>query len=298
MFHIGIDLGGTKIEGVVLDHTHQVIARKRIATEQEKGYTHILNRIKALYNEMSGQINHSPHTLGLGTPGAVSHQTGLLKNSNTLCLNQKPISHDLEVLLKRSLQIENDANCFTLAEALHGAGQNKKLIFGVIIGTGCGGGIAYNGELLGGLQSIAGEWGHSSIDPNGPLCYCGQKGCIETFISGSGLEKIYHQKLGHSISAKQIMQQYRTQDPNVVPIVKDFFHHFGRSLANLINTLDPDIIVLGGGLSNIPELYTEGIVEVKKMVFSDSLDTPIVQYALGDSAGVIGAALIGKQKSF
>ncbi len=295
MHKIGIDLGGTKIEGAILNHQNEIIFRKRISTEQEKGYTHILNRIKVLYNEMSSQINHSPHTLGLGTPGTISHRTGLLKNSNTLCLNQKPILHDLEILLKRSLQIENDANCFTIAEALHGAGQNKKLIFGVIIGTGCGGGIVYKGEILRGLQSIAGEWGHSSIDPDGPLCYCGQKGCIETFISGSGLEKIHCKKLGYSISVQEMIQQYRTNDPNVVPIIKDFFYHFGRSLANLINILDPDIIVLGGGLSNIPELYTEGIAEVQKMVFSDSLETPIVQHHLGDSAGVIGAALIGNQ---
>src|ERR1700679_3641231 len=155
---IGIDLGGTKIEGIVLDESGKELVRKRIKTQQEKGYRHILNRIKELHDELSAQIKNQPHTLGIGTPGAISRRTGLMKNSNTVCLNGQPVKSDLENLLGRKIEIQNDANCFALAEALLGAGRGKKLVFGVIIGTGCGGGIVHNGEVIVGRQAIAGEW--------------------------------------------------------------------------------------------------------------------------------------------
>ena len=219
MFRIGIDLGGTKIEGIVLDEeairlrqdfrrrqgyggqagatgaTGEVL-RKRVETQQEKGYAHILNRIKELHDELAAGIQGAPHTFGIGTPGAISPRTGLLKNSNTVCMNGQPLKADLERILGRKIEIQNDANCFAMAEALHGAGRGKKLVFGVIMGTGCGGGIVHKGEVITGPQAIAGEWGHMSIAPDGPLCYCGQRGCVETYISGGGLEARYAEQFG------------------------------------------------------------------------------------------------------
>lgn len=289
---IGIDLGGTKIEGVVLapDGTERV--RRRIDTERQGGYDHILRRIHLLYNDLLQHVS-GMHTLGMGTPGAISGKTGLLKNSNTTCLNGHPIQRDLERLLGRPIQIQNDANCFTLAEGLLGAGKGKRVVFGVIMGTGCGGGVMVDGRLLRGLQNIAGEWGHMSIDPRGPVCYCGSRGCVETFISGGGLEKLYLDETGVSWSAIQIVEAYRRGEPFARNRMNDFFDRFGRAMANVLAVLDPDIVVLGGGLSSIPELYREGTDAVRKYTFSDSLETPITQNRMGDSAGVLGAALVG-----
>ncbi len=293
MFRIGIDLGGTKIEGIVLDAQRQEHFRKRVETQQEKGYDPILNRIQDLYRELAAQIQRQPHTFGIGTPGVVSPRTGLMKNSNTLCLNGRPLKTDLERELGRKIEIQNDANCFAMAEALHGAGRGKKLVFGVIMGTGCGGGIVHQGEVITGPQAIAGEWGHMSINPDGPLCYCGQRGCVETYISGGGLEARYAEQFGAKKPFQEIVREFCAGDARVVAFMKIFFRHFGRSLANLVDVLDPDVIVLGGGVSNFDALYTEGVAEVARYVFSDSLETPIVKHQLGDSAGVIGAALIG-----
>jgi len=216
-----------------------------------------------------------------------------LKNSNTVCMNGQPVKADLERLLGRKMEIQKDANCFAMAEALLGAGRGKKLVFGIIMGTGCGGGIVYKGEVITGPQAIAGEWGHMSIHPDGPLCFCGQRGCVETYISGGGLEARYVERFGVKRPFKEIVQDYHAGDAKTVDFMRIFFRHFGRSLANLIDVLDPDVVVLGGGVSNFDALYTEGVAEVAKQVFSDSLETPIVKHQLGDSAGVIGAALIG-----
>jgi fructokinase len=203
------------------------------------------------------------------------------------------VKADLEKLLGRKIEIQNDANCFAMAEALLGAGQGKKLIFGVIMGTGCGGGIVHHGEVLTGAQAIAGEWGHMSIDPHGPVCYCGKRGCVETFISGGGLENRYAEKFGVRRSLKEVVRDYENHAPPAVDFMHEFFDHFGRALANVIDILDPDLVVLGGGVSNVPALYTEGVAAVRKYVFTDELLTPIVQHQLGDSAGVLGAALVG-----
>jgi fructokinase len=293
MFRLGIDLGGTKIEGIALAADGAEVFRKRIDTEREHGHAHILNRVKTLYDELAGHIHNAPHTFGIGTPGAISRQTGLLKNSNTVCLNGQPIKAELERLLGRKIEIQNDANCFAMAEALHGAGVGKNLVFGIIMGTGCGGGIVYKGEVFTGPQSIAGEWGHTSIDPNGPLCYCGQRGCVETYISGGGAEARYAEKYGERKSFAEIEAAFRAGEPRAMEFMKFYFQKFGRSLANLINILDPDIVVIGGGVSKMKSLYVEGVAEVARQVFSDSLETPVVQNKLGDSAGVIGAALVG-----
>jgi fructokinase len=293
MFRIGIDLGGTKIEGIVLDERGKEIFRKRIETQRELGYRHILNRIQELYGELAAQIKHQPHTFGIGTPGAISPRTGLLKNSNTVCMNGQPVKADLENLLGRKIEIQNDANCFALAEALHGAGRGKKLVFGIIMGTGCGGGIVHNGEVISGAQGIAGEWGHMSLAADGPLCYCGRRGCVETYISGGGLQNRYAERFGAQKTFREIEKDFHAGEPQAVEFMKFFFRKFGRAVANLIDMLDPDVIVIGGGVSKFDALYTEGVAEVAKFVFNDSLETPIVKNQLGDSAGVIGAALIG-----
>jgi fructokinase len=293
MFRIGIDLGGTKIEGIVLDERGKEIFRKRVETQRELGYRHILNRIGELYHELAMRIKNQQHTFGLGTPGAVSPRSGLLKNSNTVCMNGQPVKADLETLLGRKIEIQNDANCFALAEALHGAGREKKLVFGIIMGTGCGGGIVHNGEVISGAQGIAGEWGHMSLAADGPLCYCGQRGCVETYISGGGLQNRYAEQFGAQKTFREIEKDFHAGEPKTAEFMKLFFRNFGRAVANLIGVLDPDVIVIGGGVSKFAALYTEGIAEVTKFVFNDSLETPIVKNQLGDSAGVIGAALIG-----
>jgi fructokinase len=293
MVRIGIDLGGTKIEGIVLDETGRELFRQRIPTEQEKGYEAILGNIARLYRLMASQIPDQDHTFGIGTPGALSVRTQLLKNSNTVCLNGKPLKDDLERMLGRRIAIQNDANCFAMAEALYGAGKGKDVVFGVIMGTGCGGGIVYRREVVNGLQAIAGEWGHMSIDPNGPACYCGQRGCVETFISGGGLEARWAEQHGGKRKMPEIAADYYRGDSQAVAFVQEFFRRFGRAMANLINVLDPEIVVLGGGMSNFDAIYTEGVKEVRRQVFSDTLETPIVKHQIGDSAGVIGAALIG-----
>jgi len=238
MFRIGIDLGGTKIEGIVLDAKGKELFRKRVETQQEKGYAHILNRIKGLYDELVAGIQGAPHTFGIGTPGAVSPRTGFLKNSNTLCMNGQPLKPELERILGRKVEMQNDANCFAMAEALFGAGKGRKLVFGVIMGTGCGGGIVHKGEVITGPQGIAGEWGHMSIAPDGPLCYCGQRGCVETYISGGGLEARYAEQFGKKKPFKEIAKDYYAGDAKAVEFMKIFFSHFGRSLANLIDVLD------------------------------------------------------------
>ena len=286
-------LGGTKIEGVILDAAGNEIFRKRIPTERDLGYQHILSRIKFLHDELLAALPGQPTTFGIGTPGAISPRTGLLKNSNTVCMNGQPVKADLEKILNRNIEIQNDANCFALAEAKLGAGRGKKLVFGVIMGTGCGGGIVHHGEVLTGAQGIAGEWGHMSIDPQGPACYCGQRGCVESYISGGGLENRYAEKFGVRRPLREVTAAYLAGEPQAVEFVQEFFNRFGRALANLINILDPDIVVLGGGVSNFDALYTEGVAAVRRQVFTDELQTPIVKHQLGDSAGVFGAALVG-----
>jgi fructokinase len=293
MHRIGIDMGGTKIEGIVLDADGAERFRKRIPTEGDKGYARIIENIRTLYTDLSGQIDDAPHTFGIGTPGSLSRRTDLLKGSNTVCMNGKPVRADLERILGRPIAIQNDANCFAEAEAVYGAGKGHGVVFGVIMGTGCGGGLVIDGAVRTGRLGIAGEWGHMSIDPNGPLCYCGQRGCVETYISGGGLQKRWTERTGATARLQEIEAAYRAGDAQAVAFMQDFFRNFGRCMANLINILDPDIIVLGGGVSNMDCIYTDGVRAVAAQVFNDTMDTPIVRHTLGDSAGVIGAALIG-----
>lgn len=288
---VGIDLGGTKIEGVVLGPDNEPLCRKRIATEAERGYRHIVERIAQLTEELTAVAAVDSPLIGIGTPGAV-RADGSLKNSNTACLNGAPLPHDLQLRLGRSVRIENDANCFALAEATCGAGRDAAVVFGVILGTGVGGGIVCRGELFRGRQHIAGEWGHHCIDPAGPSCYCGQRGCVESFISGPAVARQYQASTGAAVSMEEVVRRCRDGDQTAGSVFTLFLDRFGRAVANVVDILDPDVIVLGGGLSNVDELYSQGRAAIARYVFNDELRTPIRKNQLGDSAGVIGAALL------
>lgn len=293
-FSLGIDLGGIKTEGVVLDRDLKVLFRKRIPTQKEKGYEHLIKDIAFLYDEMVDLIDNKAHTFGIGTSGSISKKTGFIKNSNLAILNSTPFIQDLEKAINRKVAWQNDSNCFVLAEANFGAGKGKKRVFGAIMGSGIGGGMIFDGKLINGLQSLAGEWGHSIISSYGPQCHCGKIGCIETFISGPSVERKYKEMFEEEISMQEIVKRYRLGDEKSRIIMSEFFLYFGKSVSNLIAILDPEIIILGGGLSNIDELYTIGLSKVKDFVFNDELTTPIVRNKCGDSAGVLGAALIGE----
>ena len=289
--YLGIDLGGTKMEGVVLDPALHVHERMRVATERERGYAHILDRIVDLARRLHAAAP-SARMIGIGTPGALSQRDGTLKNSNTTCLNGRPLLADLERRLPLPVRLENDANCFALAEARAGAGAGHTMVFGVILGTGVGGGLVHGGRLWPGPQHIAGEWGHHAIDPAGPDCYCGQRGCVETLLSGPALEAAYRAAGGAPCAATEIAARGAAGDGRAAAVIDAYVERFGRALANVIAILDPDVVVLGGGLSKLDVLYTRGRDAVARMVFNDELRTPIVRNRLGDSAGVIGAALL------
>mgnify|MGYP002640100603 FL=1 len=287
MYKLGVDLGGTKTEAILLDENFSVIKRKRIPTPQND-YQKILDSISSLVLDISKNV--TDFSLGVCTPGAISKQTGLIKNSNTQCLIGKSLKEDLENKLGKKISMENDANCFAMAEATLGAGINFDLIFGVILGTGVGGGIVINKKLHSGRTNIGGEWGHHTLHRNGNLCYCGKHGCVETYISGPALENHWKKLSGKSQSLKEILPDI---DNEYGKKWKDeFLENFGYGLANVIDILDPDAIILGGGLSNIDFLYTEGKESVYSKVFSDLVDTPILKNELGDSAGVFGACML------
>jgi fructokinase len=289
MNRIGIDLGGTKIEGILTDENYKTITRKRIPTNQEKGYNSILESIKNLVLELSQESNDKV-SIGVCTPGALSLNSGLIKNSNTQCLIGKDLQSDLKNILHYDVSIENDANCFALAETKLGAGKNSNLVFGVIMGTGVGGGIIIDGKIHRGRTNIAGEWGHHCLHPDGNICYCGNKGCVETYISGPALEKKWSEMSGQNQSLSKIIKSPDNQ--NFSNWKESFLDDFGLSLANVIDILDPDMIVLGGGVSNVDFLYNEGKNAVYEKVFSDIVDTPITKNELGDSAGVFGACML------
>jgi len=288
---IGIDLGGTKIEGIVLDASGGEVARERIATERERGYDHIVRAVADLVARLRP---HAPDAawVGIGTPGSLSARDETLKNSNTTCLNGRPLRRDLEAAIGMPVRMENDANCFAVAEAARGAGRGHRLVFGVILGTGVGGGIVIDGAVWSGPQHIAGEWGHHRVDPEGPSCYCGRRGCVETLLCGPALTRAYAAAGGGTVDAGVVAMRAGEGDPTAVLVLDRYLEWFGVALGNLINVLDPDVVVLGGGLSNVSALYTHGRAAVTRWVFNDDLRTPIVQNQLGDSAGVIGAALL------
>jgi fructokinase len=288
VYKIGIDLGGTKIEGICLDDANSVIQRRRIPTNQQKGYQHIVGTIVSLIRDISKDIDD--YSVGICTPGAISKKTGLIKNSNTKCLIGMPLKEDLEKSLDKKIAMENDANCFAMAESKMGAGTGFDVVFGVIMGTGVGGGIIFDGKIHHGRTNIAGEWGHHTLHQNGNSCYCGKHGCVETYISGPALEKRWTELTGKTAPLPDIIKNLDSKNAQIWK--QEFLNNFGVALANVIDILDPDAIVLGGGLSNIDFLYTQGRQSVYENVFGDLIDTPILKNKLGDSAGVFGAALL------
>ena len=289
MHKIGIDLGGTKTEGILLDEKLEVIERKRLPTNQQEGYSSIVNLIKNLVDDLKQKTDDSV-SIGICTPGALSKQSGVIKNSNTQCLIGKDIKNDLENVLKQKVSIENDANCFTLAESKLGSAKNFDMVFGVIMGTGVGGGIVIKEQIHNGRTNIAGEWGHHCIKPEGNSCYCGKRGCVETYLSGPALEKRWNDLSGKRQTISEILQN--SEESMFSTWKNELLENFALALGNVIDILDPDAIVLGGGLSNIPFLYDEGQSYVHQQVFTDQIDTPILKNKLGDSAGVFGACMI------
>jgi fructokinase len=286
---LGIDLGGTKIEGIVLAPDGREIARERIATEREHGYDHVIERIARVVERLRAHARGC-RRIGIGTPGSLSARDGALKNSNTTCLNGRPLLADLRRRLGVDVVIENDANCFTLAEVHAGAARGARCAFGVILGTGVGGGLVFDGRLWSGPQHVAGEWGHHRIAEDGPACYCGRRGCVETFLSGPALERAYVEAGGAACDTRTIADRAAAGEAAAVVTLDRWLEQFGRALANVINILDPDVVVLGGGLSNLRCLYPRGVDAVARYVFNDELRTRIVRNALGDAAGVVGAA--------
>ena len=287
---IGIDLGGTKTEGVVLNPAGCELLRTRLPTPQAEGYSAVLSTIVSLVRELEQSVGENC-TVGIGTPGAISLADGSLRNSNTVCLTAEPIVADLARDLGRPVRVENDANCFALSEAIDGAGRGYETVFGVIMGTGVGGGIIHQGKLIRGRLRIAGEWGHNRLEYSGPHCYCGRRGCVETFLSGPGLAADYVRRGGSpDATAEDAIYLAASGDEIAEQSVQAFLKRFGRALATVINILDPHAIILGGGLSNVDRLYSEGCTQVARHVFWDAFDTPILKNKNGDSAGVRGAA--------
>lgn len=303
----GIDLGGTKIEGVVLSSPSPdaVIIRKRIDTESHKGYQHIANQIVRLIRELEAETGYRAESVGIGTPGTVEPATDLMKNCNTTCLNGMPLRADLMKTLNIPVAIANDANCFALAEATMGIVPDVvpdfNCVFGVIMGTGVGGGVVFRGKdgqpfVLNGRQGIGGEWGHNELEFNGYDCYCGKKGCVEQVLSGLALQRYYAQISGKELKMKEIVARYYADsDPYASQTIDRMLEYFGKAVSVLMNILDPDAIVLGGGVGNIDLLYTEGVERAKKYIFnSGNVETKILRPKLGDSAGVFGAAMLAE----
>ncbi len=290
---IGIDLGGTKTEIAVFDGAGTELLRKREPTPVDD-YAATLALIARLITDAEQTLG-ARGTVGIATPGALSPSTGLMRNSNSTCLNQQPLALDLHRELGREVRLANDANCFALSEAADGAAAGSATVFGVIIGTGVGGGIVIHGKVLEGPNAITGEWGHNSLpwpeddERPGAACYCGQRGCIETFLSGPGLASDYAQRGGASIDAMDIAARSHSE-PLAQQVLARYEHRLARALAGIINVLDPEVIVLGGGLSNIGRLYENIPALWGKWVFSDVVRTRLVRNRHGDSSGVRGAA--------
>jgi len=279
---IGIDLGGTKIEALALDGAGREVFRKRVPTPRGD-YAATIAAVSSLVKEIG------EGSVGVGIPGAASQVTGLVKNANSTWLIGKPLKEDLENALRRPVRLENDANCFALSEAVDGAGKGASVVFGVILGTGVGGGIVVDGKVLVGANAIAGEWGHNPLpaptaaDLPHPACYCGRTGCIETYLSGPGLSRDHESRTGRRLSAEEIVS---LGDQSL----ERYEERLARALASVINVLDPDVIVLGGGMSNVARLYTEVPRRWGRHVFSDRVATRLARPVHGDSSGVRGAA--------
>ena len=290
---IGIDLGGTKIEAIAIDGA-DVLLRRRVSAPRGD-YAATVTAVRDLVAAIERDLG-STGTVGVGIPGAISAVSGLVKNANSTWLIGQPLDRDLERALGRAVRVTNDANCFALSEATDGAARGAHTVFGVILGTGTGGGVVVDGRVLEGRHRIAGEWGHNPLpwpqdgEHPGPPCYCGRAGCIETFLSGPGLSATYTAIAGRRAEPAEIASLAESGDPDANQALGVYETRLARALATIINVLDPDVIVLGGGLSNIVRLYSRVPPLLKPFVFSDSADTPIVAARHGDSSGVRGAA--------
>jgi predicted NBD/HSP70 family sugar kinase len=299
-YNWGIDLGGTKIECAILDQHDptQVILRERIDTESIKGYDHIVAQVGRLIDSVSQKVGFRPTRLGFATPGVLDPTSQTMKNCNTTSMNGKPMAVDLAKVVGCDVVLANDANCFALAEALLGAApdinKEAQVVFGVILGTGVGGGLVVNGKVINGLHGIGGEWGHNILEEGGEPCYCGKAGCVEKVIAGPSLELFYERQTGEKKKLKDIVQAHIAgSDSNATATMERLFEYYGKAMSTLINVIDPDVIVIGGGVGNIDLLYSEGYERIKKYIFnSGEVLTPIVKPKLGDSAGVFGAAML------
>ncbi len=295
MIRIGIDLGGTKIEGIALDGAGRELARRRVATPQGD-YQGTVAAVTELVASLEQRAGGGRASVGIGIPGTISPATGLIKNANSVCLIGRPFDRDLAAALKRPVRLQNDANCLAVSEAADGAAAGARVVFAAILGTGCGGGIVVNGHVLTGANAIAGEWGHSPLpwpadhERPGPECYCGRRGCLETWISGTGLAADHARVTGRSLDAATIAIAADSGDGAAQASLARLEHRLARGLATVINLLDPDVIVLGGGLSNIERLYQNLPPLLKDWCFSDQITTPVRPARHGDSSGVRGAA--------
>ena len=297
---IGIDLGGTKIEMIALDREGDILALQRIPTPAGD-YEGTIRAVAGLVLDFENE-NGLSVSVGIGMPGAISPVTKMVKNSNSICLNGKPFKQDLESVLKRTVKIENDANCFTLSEAMDGAAAGENVVFGVILGTGVGGGLLINGKLVSGPNAISGEWGHNPLPwtdeqeiVEAAICYCGRRSCIETWLCGEGLSRTFHYLSDQRCSPQTIVSLAEQGDELAVEALEHYERRLAKALASVINIIDPDVIVLGGGLSNIKRLYSNVPVLWKDYVFSDSVVTRLVAAKYGDASGVRGAAWLGEK---
>ena len=291
---IGIDLGGTKTEALLIDKDGNKIFSKRITTEKNyegtiQGIVNLIEEIEKKYKEIQ--------SIGIGMPGAISLETSLIKSANSVWMNGKPLKFDLEKILNKNINIENDANCFTLSEAVDGAGQSYSIVFGVIIGTGTGSGIVIDKKIHKGKNRAAGEFGHNFLPRSddkeislAKKCYCGLNGCIETFLSGPGFASIFNNINKTNINSQEIVELYKKNDSRAVKALQDYVDRLARSLSDVINVIDPDVVVLGGGMSNIEYIYENIENKLSKYVFSDSVRTKVLKNKHGDSSGVRGAA--------
>lgn len=296
---IGVDLGGTKIEAALLNKTDlSVVERTRIPTDGHLGYESIIYRLSELVKGLAAKYDFKPNHIGVGTPGSLDPILNAMKNCNATAINGKPMKDDLERLMGCEVRLSNDANCFALAEALMGVVPDvlpkAEVVFGIILGTGVGGGIVVNGKVINGRQGIGGEWGHNFLDESGGRCFCGNIGCIERIIAGPALQRYYTSLTGQEKLLKNIVEEWRNgSNDAATQTMERLFFYFGKAISQVINLLDPDAIVIGGGVGNIDDLYTRGPIEARKYVINNGrLDTLFLKPKLGDSAGVFGAAML------
>ncbi len=299
--YIGVDLGGTKTESIIIDKDGNEIERLRKDTP--KNYNGTIDTICDLVSHLEKKFEKKCK-IGIGTPGALSNETNCIKGGNSTWLNGRPLKKYIELRLNREIYLENDANCFALSEAYDGAGSSEEIVFGVILGTGVGGGLVINKKIISGYNNISGEWGHNqmSIGSNDKWnrhdCYCGKKGCIETYLSGTGFSKHFYDQYNINLDAKIIQKNANEGDEKSLEFIYQYLDYLARGLSQVINIVDPGVIVLGGGVSNMKQIYDNINSKLKKYVFSDTVNTKVLKNKFGDSSGVRGAASLGRPKEF